>query len=333
MRIHKWEGARDDVITMAEIARLTRVSQPTVSRVLNGNMAVDPAIRERVLACAREHDYQFNALAKSLQGSKTNLLGVIFNDMSNSFFADLAKVIEGKAREHGYSIILFNSDHDPQRQREYMDIVRRYRVDGVLITPTLRDMAAWREGVGRLDIPAVVVTRQVEELDSIYLDHEEAARQVARHLAERGYDRFLFVGKKSDSKFQGFSGELEGMGQAGEPDCFEEADDGAFRNRLEGCLRPGSRLGIFANNDLWALKTLRALRELKVPVPEEAGVIGFDDISIGRYFYPSLSSVSQPITEMADEAVSRLIHRIGHPDEAQRLDLPMRATLVPREST
>lgn len=332
MRIHKREGAADSMITMAEIARLTKVSQPTVSRVLNGNKAVDPEIRERVLACARKHDYQLNALAKSLQGSRTNLLGVIFNDMSNSFFADLAKVIEAKAREHGCSIILFNSDHDPARQREYMDIVRRYRVDGVLITPTLRNMAAWREGVSRLDIPAVSVTRRVEELDSIYLDHEEAARQVARHLAERGYQRFLFVGKDSDSKFRGFSQELERMGLsiAG---CFEEQDDAAFRNRLEGYLRPGSRLGIFANNDLWALKTLRALRELKVPVPQAAGVIGFDDISIGRYFYPSLSSVSQPITRMADEAVARLIHRIDHPDDPSRLDLPMQATLVPREST
>lgn len=325
------------MITMAEIARLTKVSQPTVSRVLNGNKAVDPEIRERVLACARKHDYQLNALAKSLQGSKTNLLGVIFNDMSNSFFADLAKVIEGKAREHGYSIILFNSDHDPARQREYMDIVRRYRVDGVLITPTLRNMAAWREGVSRLDIPAVSVTRRTKELDSVYLDHEEAARQAARHLAQRGYQRFLFIGKPTDGKFQGFSQELEQMSlcKAVDLDIFEEESDALFLLKLQGCLEknPTSRLGIFANNDLWALKTLRALRELNVPVPEQAGVIGFDDILIGRYFYPSLSSVSQPIARMADEAVARLIHRIDHPDDPSRFDLPMKATLVPREST
>lgn len=324
------------MITMAEIARLTKVSQPTVSRVLNGNKAVDPEIRERVLACAREHDYQFNALAKSLQGSRTNLLGVIFNDMSNSFFADLAKVIEAKAREHGCSIILFNSDHDPQRQKEYMGIVRRYRVDGILITPTLRDMEVWRESVARLDVPAVSVTRRVESLDCVYLDHEEAARQVARHLAERGYTRFLFVGKQSDVKFQGFSSELERMGlcTAKEIGCFECEDDRRFRLSLERRLGGlDSRVGIFANNDLWALRTLRALRELKVTVPEDAGVVGFDDIAIGRWFYPSLSSVSQPIGRMANEAVARLIYRIEHPDEPTLLDLPMKATLVHRESS
>ena len=324
------------MITMAEIARLTGVSQPTVSRVLNGNQAVDPEIRERVLACAREHNYQFNALAKSLQGCKTNLLGVIFNDMSNSFFADLAKEIEAKAREHGYSIILFNSDHDPQRQREYLDVVRRYRVDGVLITPTLRNMEIWQECVGKLDVPAVVVTRHVENLDSVYLNHEEAARLVARHLAERNYEQFLFIGKRTDTKYKGFSEELKAIGLCltDEVRYFECEDDGEFLRNLKNYLSQSEgRTGIFANNDLWALRTLRALRELNISVPEKAGVIGFDNISMGRYFYPSLSSVSQPIAQMADKAVSRLFYRIDHPDEPKLLDLPMQAALVQREST
>ena len=324
------------MITMAEIARLTRVSQPTVSRVLNGSKTVAPEIRERVLSCAREHDYQLNALAKSLHGSKTHLLGVIFNDMANSFFADLAKKIEAKARECGYSIILFNSDHDPQRQLEHVDVVRRYRVDGVLIIPTLRDLAAWRECVGKLDVPAVVVTRKVAELDSVYLDHEEAARLVARHLAERNCERFLFIGKQTDVKYKGFSEELANMGlcPVGKVPCFEDEDDEAFARNLKNHLdRSEGKTGIFANNDLWALRTLRLLRELNVSVPEEAGVIGFDNIFMGRYFYPSLSSVSQPITQMADAAVTRLIYRIDHPEEPELLDLRLRSALVPREST
>ena len=108
------------MITMTEIAKLTHVSQPTVSRVLNGSMTVAPEIRERVLACAREHDYQFNALAKGLQGSKTKLLGVLVTDISNGFFADLAKRFEAEARENGYSIILFNSDYNPRNRNIWM---------------------------------------------------------------------------------------------------------------------------------------------------------------------------------------------------------------------
>ena len=233
-------------------------------------------------------------------------------------------------------MILFNSNHDPQRQREYMDVVRRYRVDGVLITPTFRDMAIWQECVGKLDVPAVVITRHAKDLDSVYLDHEEAARLVARHLAERNYEQFLFIGKRTDTKYKGFSEALKTMGlcPTGEVRYFECEDDGEFLRDLKKHLdQAEGRTGIFANNDLWALRTLRALRELNISVPEKAGVIGFDNISMGRYFYPSLSSVSQPIAQMADKAVSRLFYRIDHPDEPKLLDLPMQAALVQREST
>ena len=87
------------MITMTEIARLTGVSQPTVSRVLNGNTSVNPEVREKVLACAREHHFQPNAMARSLVGSGTKLIGVVLTDISNSFFADLEKYME-KQRPH-----------------------------------------------------------------------------------------------------------------------------------------------------------------------------------------------------------------------------------------
>lgn len=323
------------MITMTEIARLTNVSQPTVSRVLNGNKAVDPEIRERVLACAREHDYQLNALAKSLQGRQTHLLGVMLNDLSNSFFADLASEIEANARRHGYSIILFNTNHDAQRQREYIDVMRRYRVDGLLISPVLRDPAIWQECVRKLDIPAVAVTKSVAELDAVYVDHEQAARQAARHLAAQGYEKFLFIGKPTDNKYHGFAQELEalGLGPAGQVPCFEQSEDDAFLRELQNHLPRGARTGIFANNDLWALRVLNGLWELSIDVPTQAGVIGFDDITLDRYLHPRLSSISQPIAEMARSAVERLLIRIERGGHPPKLDLPLQASLVPRESS
>lgn len=324
------------MITMTEIARLTHVSQPTVSRVLNGSQTVDPGIRERVLACARAHDYQPSALAKGLRGSKTNLLGVLLSDISNSFFADLARAIENRARRDGYSIILFNTDLDPQKQREYIDVVRRYRVDGILMSPITNDFTMWQECVSKLSVPAVMVTWQVEGFDSVYLDHEEAARQVARHLADRGYQRFIFVGWPTDIKYRAFARGLESLGlcRAGDVECLDIERDADFPRTLENCLgRSSLRAGIFASNDLQALRVLRALGEMKVSVPEEAGVIGFDDISMSRYLQPSLSSVSQPIVQMAEKAVDRLLYRINHPQETGLLDLPFQAALIPREST
>ena len=322
------------MITMTEIAKLTGVSQPTVSRVLNGSQRVSPEIRERVLACAREHDYQLNALAKGLQGSKTQLLGVLVTDISNGFFADLAKEIETAARKSGYSIILFNSDYNPQSEQEYLDVVRRYRVDGVLAVPIRETSAEWQEYVKKLDVPIVTVTRRAEGLDSVYADHGKAGAMVAEHLVERGFQRFLFIGKDYDGKYVGFRQKLSRLGRGDRTGNLVYQDDSQLRQALEGWLQsePG-RAGIFAGNDIYALRVLDALRILGVSVPEGAGVIGFDDTSTGRYLNPRLTSVSQPIAQMAQEAVARLLDRIEHPGPREPLNHPLDTTLVVREST
>ena len=322
------------MITMTEIAKLTHVSQPTVSRVLNGSQTVAPEIRERVLACAKEHDYQLNALAKGLQGSRTQLLGVLVTDISNGFFADLAKQIEIAARKSGYSIILFNSDYSPQNEQKYLDVVRRYRVDGVLAVPIRETSAEWKEYVKKLDVPIVAVTRRAKGLDSVYVDHVQAGAMVAAHLLERGFRRFLFIGKDYDGKYAGFRRFLTQAGCGGETDNVVYQDDSQLSRALEGWLRRASDRGaVFAGNDIYALRVLDALRRLDAAVPEEAGVIGFDDTSTGRYLNPRLSSVSQPIAQMAQEAVDRLLDRVEHPGQREALDRPLPAELVLREST
>ena len=322
------------MITMTEIARLTHVSQPTVSRVLNGSQTVAPEIRERVLACAKEHDYQFNALAKGLQGSKTQLLGVLVTDISNGFFADLAKQIETAARKRGYSIILFNSDYNPQNEQEYLDVVRRYRVDGVLAVPIRETSAEWQEYVKKLDVPIVTVTRRAKGLDSVYVDHIQAGSMVASHLLEQGFRRFLFIGKDYDGKYVGFRQLLVQMGYGGQTANLVYQDDIQLKQALEHWLCQASERGaVFAGNDIYALRVLDVLRKLDVSIPEEVGVIGFDDTSTGRYLNPRLSSVSQPIAQMAQEAVTRLLDRIEHPEQWEVLDYPLSAELVLREST
>jgi len=319
---------------MTEIAKLTNVSQPTVSRVLNGSQAVAPEIRERVLACAREHDYQLNALAKGLQGSKTMLLGVLVTDISNGFFAELAKCIEAAARQSGYSIILFNSDYSPQNEREYLGIVRRYRVDGVLAVPVQETGAEWQEHIKGLDVPIVTITRQAKGLDSVYVDHSAAGFLVAEHLLERGYRRFLFIGGEHDQKYEGFHQALCQAGLGPQATSLVYQDDSQLRQALHAWLGSGTdRPGIFASNDSYALQVLDALRSLELSVPREAGVIGFDNTPMGRYLNPRLSSVSQPIAQMAQEAVARLLDRIDSPGQREPLDRPLPATLVIREST
>ncbi len=322
------------MITMTEIARLTRVSQPTVSRVLNGNMNVAPDIRERVLACAKEHNYQPNVLAKGLQGSKTHLLGVILTDISNGFFADVAKAIETEARKHGYSIILFNSNYNTDNELEYLDIVRRYRVDGVLAVPIRETSQVWRGYAEKLEVPVVAVTRQAKGLDSVYVDHAEAGKMVAKHMIDQGYKQFLFIGKDYDRKYGGFRQALSEWGQAERVTNVVYQDDTQMKEVLRAYLPyRKQRLGVFAGNDIYALRILCFLQELQFMIPAEAGVVGFDDTMMARYLRPGLTSVSQPIERMAQEAVSRLLYRIEHACEHPLWNCPLHAVLVPRQSS
>lgn len=324
------------MITMTEIARLTGVSQPTVSRVLNGNPNVNPEIRERVLACAREHDFQPNIIAQSLVGSRTHLIGVVLTDISNAFFADLVKHIEKEAREEGYSLILFNSDYDVDHERECLEVVSRYRVDGLIVVPVDEYSEKWRSTVKKLNIPAVVITRQAPEMDCVYVDHEEAGTTVGHHLCEQGYEEYIFFGNTRDVKYQGFVRALE----VHDPDyrkhltIITSKDSEEIKAALEVHFGGRSgRTGIFGYNDRRAIQMLGILQQMGIRVPEQAGLVGFDNTYMCEIMHPKLSSVSQPNEEMASIAVSRLLYKIEHPEENDVMDHPLTAEIMPRESS
>lgn len=324
------------MITMTEIAKLTGVSQPTVSRVLNGNKSVSPEIRERVLACAREHDYQPNVIAQSLVGNKTHLIGVVLTDISNAFFADLVKYLEQEARKAGYSLILFNSNYDKDHEKECLEVVRRYRVDGLIAVPVEENSSRWRDAIKRLDIPTVVITRHAKEMDSFYVAHDEAGAQVAKHLHQQGYEEYIFYGTTKDIKYQGFEKTL-----AKQDPYFKEhltiitsKDDAVVKKVLDRHFeKKTGRTGIFAYNDRRAVQIMGILQQMGIQIPGQAGVVGFDNIYLCKYLYPQLSSVSQPNEEMATLAMRRLLYRIDHPEEEAVQDHPLKAELIPRGSS
>lgn len=321
------------MITMTEIARLAHVSQPTVSRVLNGSARVSPEIRERVLSCAREHNYQFNALARGLQGGKTGLLGVMVEDLSDSFYASLAQKIEAEARRKGCGVLLLGGNQDGQRRRDSLDAARRYCVDGVLAAPARGTGREWAECARKLDLPVVSVAERAEGLDSFYVDQEKAGLLVASHLTERGYSRFLFIGKEDSGCWAGFRQGLARQGFGERTERLPDEDDRKLTNELEARFRrPSGRTGVFAEDDGCALRVLSALRELGVPVPRRAGVMGFGNAFADQYLSPRLSSVAQPVGQLAEQAVSRLLYRMEHPGE-KALEVALEASLAVREST
>lgn len=324
------------MITMTEIAKMVGVSQATVSRVLNGNGSVNSEVKRKVLDCAKEQDYQPNIMAQSLVGNKTFLLGVIVTDIGNPFFADLVKAIEKEAGVKGYSLMLFNTDYDMEKEEKYLSILKRYRADGVLLVPT-SEGDSYVNKLKKYDIPMVSITMDLKEIDSVFISHYMAGEKVATHMLNMGFDSFIFAGGKEDQKEKGFKNELE----KNEIDMVnhyfsiyyrqQEELKQQLKKRLEEEKNTGG-VGIFANNDILALNILEILRELKVKVPEDVALVGFDNTFLAKIISPTLTSVAQPIEEMGRLGVERIVELINEKqDEYVRYQLETR--LVTREST
>lgn len=323
------------MITMKELAKLAGVSQPTVSRVLNGNTSVNPEVAKKVLDCAREHNYQMNLIARSLNGSQTHLLAVMVPNISNPFFADIIKQIEQEAEKEGYSILIFNSDYDPEKEKKYLELLQQYRVDALLVAPVHKDEEAMRP-FRKLTIPWMIVTNRAEGADSVYISHEKAGVMVADHMLSIGVEKYIWIGKKTDRKFTGFERGLTdgGVDTLRDLRVFWEKDrEKMLELMLEYLEEIPGRVGIFASNDMDALVVMNALMGAGIEIPGKAALVGFDNTFISRQVVPGITSVDQPIREMCQFAIGHLLKRIreGQPQEALHKELA--ANLVVRAST
>ncbi|MDF2512020.1 MAG: transcriptional regulator [Herbinix sp.] len=325
------------MITMTEIAKLTGVSQATVSRVLNGNISVNTEVKKKVLDCAKEHNYQPNIMAQSLVGIQTFILGMVVTDISNPFFAELVKVIESEAATRGYTLMLFNTNYDKEREKKYLDILKRYRADGVLLVP-VSDEESYVEELKKINIPMVSVTLDLKTIDSVYISHYDAGAKVANHLLGMGFDSFIFVGGGEDEKEKGFINELRKNGIDTDKYHFTilEKLGVDYKKTLIKRLQEEEQsdgIGIFANNDVEALKVLEVLKELKINVPQDVALVGFDNTFICKIASPTLTSVAQPIEEIGRLGVERIVELIRKENQDQCVRYQLDTRLITRAST
>lgn len=325
------------MITMKEMARLTGVSQATVSRVLNGNTSVNPEARKKVLDCAKAYDYQPNIMAQSLVGSKSLLLGVVIPDIANPFFSDVVKAIEKEASSIGYSILLFNSDYEIEKEIKCLSVLERYRTDGILIVPTDRH-APHLKKLSKSPVPTVVITQYAEDFDSVFISHQEAGRQVAEHLLSFGYSSFIYVGDPGDEKEEGFRAGLVKAGVDMEKHYLSLALyhntnlRTVLKNRLEEEQQTDG-VGIFAYNDVEALIVLHCLQDIGVEIPDKAALVGFDNTFISRGVSPTITSVAQPVDQIGKLAVERLVNLIQGADREKKEYVELSTRIITRETT
>ena len=324
--------------TIRDVAERAGVSVATVSHVINGTRKVAPETAERVRRAMEELDYHPNAVARSLRTRKTQVIGVVVSDITNPFFATLVRGAEDAALEAGYSIVVCNSDETIEKENRYVQVLRRRRVDGMLLAPVGggENPAIWK--LARQGVPFVFVDRRAPgvEADAVLSDNVGGAYLATKHLIERGHERIGIVlgirgATTSEERLAGYRRALE---EAGIPLAEELVVWGGYR--VEGGRRATAELlsltppptAIFSTNNLMTIGVLQELFRHGVRIPGEMGVVGFDDLEWAEMANPPLTAVAQRPHEIGHRAVRLLLERLSTeeflPPREERVSVDLR---------
>lgn len=325
---------------LKDVARHAGVSVGTVSNVLNRPDAVRPETREKVERAIAELGFVRNESARQLRAGTSRLLAYVVLDARNPFFTDVARGAQNRARRDDLMLVLCDSDSDPGREDDYLQLLLQQRVRGVLITavdhknPRLRELPA-------LGVPVVLVDRVADEsgLPSVGVDDVEGGRLAVAHLLAAGRERIAFVGPLDGlpQVVDRHAGARAALRAAGLPEDrltlvqTKELSVDAGRKAARRLLRLPAEsrpTAAFCANDLLALGLLRELTSAGVRVPDDVAIVGYDDIEFAAAASVPLTSVRQPRRDLGTLAVDLVLGV----DEAADLHPVLQPRLVVRHS-
>ncbi|MEW2315124.1 LacI family DNA-binding transcriptional regulator [Streptomyces bauhiniae] len=325
--------------TLAEIAREAGVSAPTVSKVLNGRADVAAATRTRVEELLRTHGYR----RRRAEVTRSPLIDLVFHELESAWAMEVIRGVENVARDAGLSVVLSESAGRLTPGRTWADQVAGRRPHGVILVLSGLD-AAQQALLTSRSVPFVVMDPAGDpgtDVPSVGATNWQGGLAATRHLIDLGHTRIGAIGGPSRmmcarARLDGYRAALETAGLPADPALIREGDfhhESGHRLGLDLLGRPDRPTAVFAGNDLQALGLYEAARELGLRVPEDVSVVGFDDLPVARWVGPPLTTVRQPLTEMA-EAAARLVLELGRGERertATRLELA--TSLVVRSST
>lgn len=329
-------ATRSDNATIRDVAARAGVSVATVSRVFNATGPVREETARRVLDAATALKYVPHVGARSLSTRRTGTVGVLLPDLHGEFFSEVIRGIDNAARRQGYHLLVSGS-HSDWNEMSAVLAATRGRVDGILVMSPDRDSDALHAHLPA-GLPAVLMNCPGATGPSIAIDNMGGSASMVRHLISLGHRRIAFIRgpeRNSDAweRLRGYRSEMTREG-AYDPalefpgDFTEEGGREAARNALTLDPRPTA---IFAANDSMAIGTLSALYEAGLGVPGDVAVAGFDDVPIGRYVAPPLTTVGVEIAALGKRALELLLEILaGRGATTHRETIPTR--LVIRES-
>jgi len=336
----KKPGQKPQVVTLKAVAQHLGLTPGTVSAVLNDSpsaRSIPDETKNRIRAAAKELNYRPNFFARTLRNKRTYTIGVIAEEIGDTYSSPIISGIEQYLRQRDYFFLTVVHRHDPALLSRYSQLLSERGVEGIITVDTTA-----QEGP-ILPTVAIAGHKKLKGVTNIVLDHERAAVLGLTHLKELRHERIAFMKGSpisSDSKFRwdAICRVAEQMGINIDPDLTVQIDGDdptpmlgyPFTKQLLARKKPFT--AIFAYNDISAIGAIRALREQGLRVPQDISVLGFDDIPGADFHSPSLTTVRQPLGRMGEVAAETLLDRIEGSKEGPS-EIAVEPELVLREST
>lgn len=335
--------------TIREVARRAGVSISTVSRVVNGTQFVSSKIEEQVQKAIDELSYKPNAFARGLRVSQSGSIGILLPSLGDVFFSQFALFVERSLYKNGYLPFFCNIENSVEKEARYIQILLQQQVDAVIIVPSIQlnsSVANVRLLIKR-KIPVVTVERSLPGLDTshVLVDNFGGGYLGAKYLLEQGHQQIGIMVSSSDQIVDSFSPMVERL----------RGIRAAFKNRgLEDNLvlqyeDEPTKIGfgyqgstnliqkfpnltaIFALSDRVAVGVYHALYDLGLSIPQDISVLGFDNIPIASHIVPLLTTIAQPIEQIAEQATELLLHHINDPTMKTK-SITLKTELIERKS-
>ncbi len=305
--------------TIKDVARQAGVSTATVSHVINGTRYVSSETQSKVLMAIQELGYRPNNIARSLRGGKTGTVGLIFCDLKSPFFSELFQGIETRLGEKGFDVLVINTGYDIKKEKKALDIFFSKKVDGIILVP-VNDQGEHVKFLIQQGIPLVLLDKAIPgiETDLVLVNNFEGSKQMVEYLIGLGHTEIGIISGPLNTttgkeRYKGYVAALKEHQLPIDASFIQISDfteNGGFHAALKFLELANRPSVVYTCNSPMAMGTLEAFKTKNIKIPEEVGLVVFDDLPWFRFVEPPLTSVAQPSFLLGQTAAELVVSRI-----------------------
>jgi len=329
-------------ITIKDIAKIVGVSKSTVSRALGEYGYVSEKTKMKVLEVADNIGYKPNYIARSMKTGYTQTIGLVVTDIENPFFSRLASGINNAVKPKGYNLIIADTNENIEEEYRAIEVLAHKQIDGLIIVPSRKFDYKNIKLLMNCKFPTVLADRIVNSVnfDSICVTNIESTYEAVSHLIQNGYRKIGFLGdsfkiSSNAERLEGYKKALINAGIKYDKDLVREGSytiESGYDEAMSLLSGSNKVTAIFTSNNFMTIGLLKVLKEIKINVPEQLGIVSFDDMNWLELIKPSITAVAQPIYKLGQTAARQLLARI-EADNSPVQDIRLPTKLIVRDSS